>query len=434
MTESLLRNQKTLVKEVQPPRSFLNRDFFLLWQGQLVSQIGSQAFLVGMMYWAMEATGSGSLMGVLMMLTMLPGVLLGPLGGTVADRFSRKLIIVICDVLSGIAVLILTGLFMTETTSKEVLILCLLLVAASVGVIQAFFRPAILAAIPDLVPEERISAANSLNQFSYQFSSVLGQGTGGLVYSFLGAPLLFLVDGLTFLFSALSESFIKIPQKAPEKSVNGKEALASFRTDLLYGLRFVWRWVGMRDFLIMVGLVHFFAMPFIVLMPFYAEFCLGKGADWYGFLMASFSGGSVTGYVLAGTFSLAGRMRSQFLLLLLSVASILYGILGFLGNPFLALLVIFFSGAMLGIFNVNTMTIIQTSVTSELRGRVMGLVMTIANAASPLGMLAGGIAADLTDKNIPLLYAFCGGSIVVAVLLLGTRRPVMEYLSPNAGD
>ena len=291
MTQSPSETQKTSTEDAKPPESFFNRDFVLLWQGQLVSQIGSQAFLVGMMYWAMEATGSGSLMGVLMMLTMLPGVLLGPLGGTLADRFSRKLIIVICDVLSGIAVLLLTGLFMTESASTEVLIFCLLLVAASVGMVQAFFRPAILAAIPDLVPREKISTANSLNQFSYQFSSVLGQGTGGVVYSFLGAPLLFFIDGLTFLFSAFSESFIKIPQKAPEKSVDTKAALESFRKDLLYGLRFVWRWVGMRDFLIMVGLVNFFAMPFIVLMPFYAEFCLGKGADWYGFLMASFSGG-----------------------------------------------------------------------------------------------------------------------------------------------
>jgi MFS family permease len=411
------------------PSRLMNKDFFLLWQGQLVSQIGSQAFLLGMMYWTMEATGSGSLMGVLMMLTVLPAVLLGPLGGTLADRYSRKFIIVICDVLSGIAMLALTGLFLLESASTELLIACLVLVATCVGVVQAFFRPAIMAAIPDLVPPPKISAANSLNQFSYQFSSVMGQGTGGVVYSFLGAPLLFLIDGVTFLFSALSESFIQIPQKPAEKSVNTKEALKSFHRDMMYGLRYVWRWIGMRDFLIMIGLVHFFAMPFIVLMPFYVELRLGEGADWYGFLMAGFSGGSVTGYVFAGAFSLAGQMRSRLSLILLSVASILYGLLGVVNQPYVALIVVFLSGAMLGIFNVNMMTIIQTSVTSELRGRVMGLVMTIANAASPLGMVAGGVAADLTGKNVPLIYAICGGAIVVSVLLLGSRQPVLHFLA-----
>jgi MFS family permease len=412
----------------------MNRDFFLLWQGQLVSQIGSHAFLVGMMYWTMEATGSGSLMGVLMMLTILPAVLLGPLGGTLADRYSRKFIIIICDVLSGIAVLALTGLFLLESASTEILIACLVLVATSVGIVQAFFRPAILAAIPDLVPPSKISAANSFNQFSYQFSSVLGQGAGGVVYSLLGAPLLFLVDGVTFLFSAFSESFIQIPQQSTEKSVNTREALKSFHKDMMYGLRYVWNWIGMRDFLIMVGLVHFFAMPFIVLMPFYVELSLGEGADWYGFLMAGFSAGSVAGYVVAGAFSLAGRMRSRLSLILLSAASLLYGLLGLVSQPYVALLVVFLSGTMLGIFNVNMMTIIQTSVTSELRGRVMGLVMTIANAASPLGMVAGGVAADLTGKNVPLIYAVCGGAIVVSVLLLGSRRPVLEYLAGAGPD
>jgi MFS family permease len=411
----------------------MNRDFLLLWQGQLVSQIGSQAFLLGMMYWVMEATRSGSLMGVLMMLTMLPAVLLGPLGGTLADRYSRKFIIVICDLLSGMAVLALTALFLLEPAATELLIGCLVLVATCVGIVQAFFRPAILAAIPDLVPPSKIAAANSFNQFSYQFSAVLGQGAGGVVYRFLGAPLLFLIDGLTFLFSALSESFIHIPQKSTEKSLSTREALVSFHQDMMYGLRYVWNWVGMRDFLVMVGLVHFFAMPFIVLMPFYVELNLGEGADWYGFLMAGFSGGSVAGYVLAGTLSLAGRMRSRLSLILLAAASILYGLLGLLSQPYLALLVVFLSGAMLGIFNVNMMTIIQTSVTSELRGRVMGLVMTIANAASPLGVVAGGVAADLTGKNVPLIYAVCGGAIVVSVFALGSRRPVLRFLA-NSGE
>jgi MFS family permease len=351
------------------------------------------------------------------------------LGGTLADRYSRKLIIVICDALSGIAVLALTALFISTPSSTELLITCLVFVATCIGVVQAFFRPAILAAIPDLVPSERVSAANSLSQFSYQFSSVLGQGTGGVVYNFLGAPILFLIDGLTFLFSAFSESFIHIPQKSTKKSVDTRDALKSFHKDMMYGLRYVWKWIGMRDFLFMVGLVHFFAMPFIVLMPFYVELQLSKGAVWYGFLMAGFSGGSVSGYVVAGTLSLAGRMRSRLSLVLLSGASLLYGLLGLISHPYLALLMVFLSGAMLGIFNVNMMTIIQTSVSSELRGRVMGLVMTIANAASPLGMVAGGVAADLTGKNVPLIYAVCGSAIVVSVILLGGRRPVLAFLA-----
>jgi MFS family permease len=191
-------------------RSLLNRNFVLLWQGQFVSNIGNQAFVIGMMFWTMQATGSGSLMGILMMLSMLPGVLLGPLAGTFADRYSKKMIIVVSDLLSGLSMTGLAFVFIFRPNQVDLLIFLLFLVAIINGIFQAFFGPSILSAIPELVPRQKIPAANSLNQFSFQFSRILGQSTGGILYGLLGAPLLFLIDGLTFLFSSFSESFIQI--------------------------------------------------------------------------------------------------------------------------------------------------------------------------------------------------------------------------------
>ncbi|HUV14885.1 MAG TPA: MFS transporter, partial [Acidobacteriota bacterium] len=327
------------MKEDHVASRLLNRNFFLLWQGQFVSLIGSQAFFLAMMYWTMEGTGSASLMGILMTLSMLPGVVLGPVAGTVADRYSRKIIIVVADILSGLGVLTVSGLFFLFPESTNVLITALFAVAMLNGVVQAFFRPAIMAAVPDLVPKERITAANSMNQFSFRFSQILGQGTGGILYALLGAPILFLVDGLTFLFSAVSESFIQIPQKIANRSKEGS-APTEFKTDVIAGLQYVWRRKGMRNFLLMVGAVHFFAMPFIVLMPFYVEINLERGADWFGFLMAGFSGGSVLGYAIAGMIPLSGVARSRFLLVLLSGTGLLFGVLGFLHQPVVALLTI----------------------------------------------------------------------------------------------
>ncbi|RPI20884.1 MAG: MFS transporter, partial [Acidobacteria bacterium] len=401
-------------------------------QGQLISQVGTQAFMVGMLYWTMEATGSASLMGTLLMLSILPGVILGPFGGTLADRYSRWWIIVLCDLVAGLAVLLVCLPFFFRWGETKVLIALLLAVSGTLGVILAFFRPAVMAAIPDLVPPERVPAANSLNQFSLQSSVILGQGLGGIAYSLVGAPILFLIDGLSYLFAAGSETFIEIPQRLRPKTSGWKDSFRAFWHDTKDGLHYVWNQAGMRNFLILVGLVHLFVMPLVVMLPFFVEINLRRGSEWYGFLMAGFSSGSVLGYVIAGFKPFSPHRRGVALILLLLSGGLLFSFLGFVHRPLLALVLEVIMGVALGIFNINAITLFQTSTSTELRGRVMGLVMTIAMSASPLGMFLGGVAGDLTGKNLPLIYGSCGAGILASILLLGMRPSVLQFLRGKA--
>jgi MFS family permease len=231
--------------EKKPARLF-NRNFFLLWQGQFVSQIGSQAYAIAMMLWVKHETGSASLMGFLMMVSMIPFVILGPIAGTFADHFSRRKIIIFSDILSGIPVLTLAFLMFYLPHASQFLIVCLFLVNVTLAIIRSFFNPAIAASIPDIVPREKVSAANSLNQSSVQISQFIGQGIGGYLFVLLGAPLLFLIDGITYLFSAFSESFIRIPQKIPEKKGGWLDKFKQFKADTSEGFRYVWGQTGIR--------------------------------------------------------------------------------------------------------------------------------------------------------------------------------------------
>lgn len=413
----------------QPPSRLWNRDFFLLWQGQTVSQLGTQAFLIAMAFWVKDTTGSATLMGLLMTLSALPGVLLAPFGGTFADRHSRIRIIVGCDLLAGFASLGL-GLVMWMAPSDTKLILPILFVVTIlIGIIKAFFMPAIQSALPDLVPRERLAAANSLNQFSIQTSVSAGQALGGVLYRTLGAPLMFVLDGVSYIFSGITEMFITDTWKKPEAKPGTGHPFRDFLGETREGLRYVWARTGMRDFILVACLLNFLGMPMFVLLPFYVDTNLGAGAGWYGFLLAAMSIGAVAGYLIAGAVPLKGQPLGWTLVSGLLLGPLFFAAVGFVSHPWAALALCFASGLSLGVVNIYLITLLQKSTPRELRGRVIGLLATLAGGLSPLGSALGGWLGDLTGKNIPLLFGSVGALSVLVTLVFATRRECRKFLA-----
>ncbi|MEE9168445.1 MAG: MFS transporter [bacterium] len=418
----------------EAPTKLFNKNFFLLWQGQLVSQLGSHAFNIAVMFWIKHETGSATLMGTLMMAAMLPAIIIAPIGGTIADRYSRRKIIIIGDTVNGVVVLFLAGiLFLFQDSINPVLVL-LYFVSATVAGVGSFFRPAMAAAIPDIVPKEKVAAANSLNQSSMQISMFIGQGLGGVLFRLLGAPALFLIDGLTYLFSALSEPFITIPQEIPERTSRWKEKFSEFKKDTLEGLHYVWKRRGMRDLFIAAAFINFFGMPFIVLMPFYVEDFLKALPDWYGYLLAAFGAGSLLGYLAAGAVRFPAKSKSKLLIICPVCSGIGFGALGIITVPVVALIVIFITGVLNGFFNINVVTILQISTPGEIRGRIFGLMNTLAMGLTPISMGLSGVVADLTGQNIPAIYVVCGLVVVLLVIVLSMSREFREFLAFEQKD
>lgn len=451
-----LGRENRMSSNSKPATRLFNRDFVLLWQGQLVSQVGNQAFLVAQMFWLMEATGSASLMGLLLMSSALPGVVLGPFAGTFADRHSRKAIIVVADLARGLAVLGLAGLLFVRPAWTETIVVVLFGVALWSGILGAVFNPAITAAIPDLVPAARLQAANSLNRFSNQGATFLGQAVGGVAFRMLGAPLLFLVDGVSYLLSAVSEAFIRLPATVSARDdaevtagaeVGGRNAadrpagqgvdskrrtsLHEYLADTAEGFRYVWNWRGMRTFVLTATGVNFLFMPVFVLLPFYVSDVLGRSADWYGFLLASLSLGALAGLAAAGSLRMAGTARVVILTGAFLGATGLIAVLGMVQRPLLALTVTFAMGVFSSMVDIFVLTLVQLSTPAEMRGRVMGLVLALAGAATPLGMAGGGILADLTGRRVPATFMTVGLLASGLVLLSATRPSFREFLATD---
>jgi DHA3 family macrolide efflux protein-like MFS transporter len=418
------------------PAKLLNRNFVLLWMGQAVSQLGSQVNAIAVLFWLKHATDSASLIGSMMMLSSIPHVILSGIGGAFADRHSRRKIIVCSDLLRSVLVLSMAGLLYLAPHATNTIIVWFMVVTFCMSATAAFFVPAMSAAIPDLTPQSAIGKANSLRQTTAQLAIFIGQGLGGVLFRLLGAPLLALINGLSFLFAAVCESFIRIPQKIPERNGGRKERFDAFKKEIAEGLRYVWNGPGLRRLFFFSAIFNFFTMPVIVLLPFYVEDFLKVPIDWYGYLIATFGVGVLTGALFTSFSKLRGKVRGRLMISFTIFNSLIVGSLGFVHDVKVALMFAFLIGA-LGSFNgINITTILQMSTPSEIRGRAFGLLHTLSGSIAPVGMGLGGIMYDLVNRNITLIYLGCGVVMVLLSLLVSTSREFREFLAyePNSKE
>jgi DHA3 family macrolide efflux protein-like MFS transporter len=412
------------------PVRLLNRDFLLLWQGQFVSMLGSQAFSVAMIFWIKRQTDSASLLGLGMLSQWVPAILLGPFGGTVADRMSRRLILILADVVRGVAAIALAALVLLDPGRSGTILVGLLVLSAVMGVCDAFFRPAISAAIPDLVPEEDLTRANSANRLALDVSTFLGQGLGGVLFRVIGPGILFFVDGVTYLFSAVAEAFVRLPpQAAASKTAGWRQAGADFWRELKAGLRYVASRKGLRYLLFLSPLDSFFIITIVVLLPFFVEDFLHVKPDWYGFLVAAFGAGSFLGSVTAGATNITGRRRAWAYLLCAAGIGPAAVAFGFVRSPWTAMALLFAAGLMAGFNTIHSLSLAQLSTPPELRGRVLGLFETLGLSTMPLAAGTAGIVADLLHRNIPLVYFGCGVGLAAVALIQAGKREVREFLA-----
>jgi DHA3 family macrolide efflux protein-like MFS transporter len=390
----------------RPPRLW-NKDFALLWQGQLVSSLGKQAFGLTALLWMKDATGSGAVMGLVMTAAMLPPVLLGPVAGVFVDRWDRRKIIAYTDIAGGLFVLAAALLFLLLPGSKGLLIAAVFAVTLATGLLDTFSQPSIAASLPSLVPKDKLEAANGLNMSGIQLAVFGAQGCSGLLYSILGAPLLILANAVTYLYAGTTELFIRIPRRerrAEEESRAALHPFHRFRLEFAEGFRYLKGERGLLTLILVYAVLNFLISPVLVILPFFAEDYLGLGAAWYGYLMAAFGLGAVVGYGLAGAFPTRGRARELAVNANLVVQTLLMFAALYFKAPVAELAIFLVFGITGGVMNVNIGTLIQLAVPAEFQGRVQGIMTTIAAGAMPLGMALGGLAFDLIGQDVPLVF------------------------------
>jgi MFS family permease len=410
------------------PRLF-NRNFLLLFQAQSVSQFGNQAFSIATAFWTMQATGSATMTGLILMAGVLPVVLLAPFTGTFADaRRSRLRIVVVCDFLCGMVLLLLAAGFLLGPQDWRPAML--FAAALTIGTMSAFFDPAVTALLPDLVTRDQIERANAVRQSSRQVIGLSAQGVGGVLYAAAGPIALFVLDGASFLFAAASEMLVRAPERPRPAPPQGRPA-AAFLTQTAAGFRYIRSQPGMMAFLMLASLFNACLMPVTVLLPVYATSYLHADVRWYGFLLSAISAGALAGCLLISAVTLTGRARGRLTIGALASLAVSLVLLGQVHSPWLAVTLAFATGVTSGVVNVMVISIVQRQTSDAFRGRVIGLHAMSTRALMPIGMVGGGVIADLTGRNVPLVYGTCGMLALIAVALLAGYRPTRAFLASS---
>jgi MFS family permease len=385
-----------IVSGMSNERGIWSRDFLILWQGQLVSALGDVVYAIALGFWVLAATGSTALMGTLMAATTLPRVLVSPVAGVVVDRTDRKRLLIVMDVARGLAVILVAA-----AAFRGVLHVWMAFVAAVViGLGGAFFMPGVNAVLPSIVRRERLIQANSAYSMIYTGSGILGNSVGGFLFQLLGAPFLFLFNGLSYLVSSLTLLAVRVPPREETR----KEQ--HFLADMKDGLRFAWRMKGLRTLFLTAAALNFFGVVGITLILPLFQKTASLGAARYGLAMACIMGGMFAGFGAASALKFPPAVRFR-VFMTCGVVSIA-GWIGFaLSGWYPAMLILgFVSGILLAVLNSFIPAVVQTVVPSNMIGKVSGLLWTLSGGLMPLAMAAAGGLAEAIPIRVLMAASF----------------------------
>jgi MFS family permease len=390
-------------------RALRHRNFRLFVMGQIVSLIGTWMQMVAQSWLVYRLTRSEWLLGATSFCSQMPVFVLGPLGGLAADRYSRHKLVLLTQTLAMLQALALALL----TLSGKIQVWQVLVLALTLGVVNAFDMPGRQSLIIQLSGKEDLLNAISLNSAIFNAARVLGPALAGLLVAGLGEGFCFLLNSVSFLAVLACLLAMRLPQSQPR-------APYSPWAHLLDGFRYAHRTPLVRALLGLMAAASISGVPVQVLMPFFADDIFHRGSQGLGVLMGAMGIGAVV-----GTLVLARRTQTSGLteVILFSSLGLATGLVLFSICPYfsLSLAIMPVIGFSVMRQNASANTLIQVSIPDEYRGRIMALYSMTVVGIGPFGSLAAGALAERFGARLTVLLGglFC----LIAAMLFRLRRP-----------
>jgi MFS family permease len=379
------------------------RDFTKLIIARFISMMGDYIHTVTTMWLVKEMTGSASAMASIFIANTIPRIGFGLFGGVSVDRYDRKTILVLSDILRAIGAL---GLVLL-TTTDHLQVWHVAIFAAFNGAVASFFGPAVSATIPNIVGQGELQKANALNGMSVRIAGILGGALGGIILGWTGTWGGYLVDALSYAISALFIFRMSIPRLSQIRA----QPMLPGRTGLWRDFRDGWAYIFSQRWLLAIVVISIFitfvTLPAAQLIPTLAgELKLIDPAQ-LGFLWSGMTLGMFLGALLLSSVSqIPNKTLGVLIAAFLCAGSSI--IVGLAGNYFVVLSGFTLMGFSLSLSMLLTTTLFQTIVPKEMQGRFFGNTGLLTLGIQPLVMGLAGLGADWSSAATIFTMLGCG--------------------------
>jgi MFS family permease len=397
-----------------PFSALRHRNFQLYFGGQLVSNAGTWMQIIAQGWLVYQLTHSDLTLGIVGFAAAIPMLVVSPWGGVIVDRVPKRSLLMITQAGAMILAFVLAALAFTNTVREWHIIL----LAAGLGVVNAFDAPARQAFVVEMVGRDDLPNAIALNSMMFNSARVIGPALAGIALAVLGAAWCFTINGFSFLAVLLGLWLMQLKPHVPK--FHNESPLRQ----LSGGLHYVSKHEDLSGLLWLALIFSVFGISYSTVLPAFVEQILKQGAAAYGWINAATGLGAVTGAFLIARHH-SPKWRGSWLVW----ASIAFPLIlvAFSFNPIFLVAIILAFGLGVGFMTEFTLinTLLQTRVEDDLRGRVMGLYTVTFFGFSPFGNLAVGALSERIGLSWAMsLFAVIG--LILSLYIIRKFKQIQE--------
>lgn len=381
------------------------RNYRLYFFGQIVSVSGTWMQGVAQSWLVLQLTGSGAALGAVLGAQFLPTLVAGPLGGVIADRFSKRTLLVTTNAAAGLLALTL-GLL---TATGLVQLWMVFVLAFLLGITNAVDNPARQTFVQEMVGPKHLPNAISLNSVVMNSSRVIGPATAGVLIATVGLAACFLINAASYLAVLAAIGAMRVAD------LHTTPRVARAKGQLREGFRYVWQTPALRTPLLMMTAIGAITYEFAVTLPLLARFSFGGDAGTYASMSVAMAVGAVSGGLVVAS---RGQPTSRRLTGAALVFGVLVLVLAAAPSLPVAFVVLPLVGASSIVFISTSNATLQLTAAPAMKGRVMALFAVAFLGTTPIGGPIVGWIAEVTDPRIALAL---GGAVAIVAARVGAR-------------